>query len=95
MNHTPFHNFYLSEHGTHISISTAVAMGLIAPSLESGMLIVKGKKMSAAAAIEAGIIDDMAADYLASLPLEPEGMPSFEMQPLVNNRELPMRNTAA
>lgn len=64
-----FHNYFLDEHGAHLSISTAVAMGHITRAEEDGMLIVRGELISEQEAIEAGIIDEMAADYLASLPM--------------------------
>lgn len=63
-----FYNFFLDENGTHMSIGTAVAMGLISRGIETGTLIVRGRKMSEQAAIEEGIIDAMAAAYLAALP---------------------------
>lgn len=79
MTNTGFHNFFLSEQGTHLSIGTAVAMGYIRPCADDGMIIVRGKKMSARTAIDAGIIDQMAADYLAALPVandeEPPALP--------------------
>lgn len=51
-----------------MSIGTAVGMGLISRGIETGTLIVRGRKMSAQTAIEEGIIDTMAAAYLAALP---------------------------
>jgi hypothetical protein len=67
MKETNFHNFFLSDQGTHMSIGTAVAAGLVVPGQEAGMLLIKGKKLTVHAAIEAGLIDEMAADYIASI----------------------------
>lgn len=95
MNHTPFHNFFLNEHGTHLSIGTAVAMGYIAPCFEPGMVVINGEKMSTRAAVEAGIIDDMAADYVAALPLTAEAPLAFDMLLPSGQREVSSNNAAA
>jgi hypothetical protein len=77
-NNGQFHNFFLTERGAHLSIATAVSLGLIAPGPEPDTLIVQGKKVAIAVALEGGIIDAKAAEYLAMLPLSAEA--SFDLE---------------
>ena len=60
-------NFFIGVNGVSMSIHTAVTMGLISRGQKLGTIFTGNREMSASAAVDAGIIGEDAAAYIASL----------------------------
>lgn len=60
-------NFFIGVNGASMSIQTAVTMGLISRGQKHGTVFTGNREMAASAAVDAGIIGEDAAAYIASL----------------------------
>jgi hypothetical protein len=61
-------NYFRTQQGDSMSIQAAVTRGLIYRGTDKGTVVIGGIKMKASAAVDAGMIDQKAADYVTSLP---------------------------
>jgi hypothetical protein len=61
-------NYFRTQQRDSMSIQAAVTRGLIYRGTDKGTVVIGGIKMKASAAVDAGMIDQKAADYVTSLP---------------------------